>query len=148
MSAIGLIDSDPACDVDVISSVYETRPFGIEDQADFLNAVVRIYSAYSPDDLFIFMKSIEQKLGREKTIKWGPREIDLDILLYNDLIYENEILTIPHIGITERNFVLLPLAEINSDLVHPVTGKKIIDYLAEDASEDIINKFTLTLQMK
>ena len=72
-----------------------------------------------------FLKKIERYLVRQTDIKWGPREIDLDILFVNELIYTDENITIPHIGITERDFVLIPLSEIEPELIHPVIAKKI-----------------------
>ena len=107
--------------------------------------VIRIHTVYTPAELFIFLKSIETILGRVETVKWGPREIDLDILFYNDLVYSDENLTIPHIGIKDRDFVLLPLCEIDTGLIHPVTGTKICDSISPDASENILNKFTLNV---
>ena len=98
--------------------------------------------------MFILLKSIETILGRVETIKWGPREIDLDILLYNDLIYTDENLTIPHKGILDRDFVLIPLFEIDPGLIHPVTGKKISDSISSDAELNIKNKFTLNVLSK
>ena len=132
----------------MISSVYETEPYGVKDQDDFLNVVIKINMEYSPVDLFSLLKSIEKDLGREKTIKWGPREIDLDILFYNDLIYSDENLTIPHKGIAERDFVLAPLNEIDADLVHPVTGKKISELIKTIKEVSIRNKFTLNALSK
>ena len=143
ISAIEMIENDPSCEVNVISSVYETKPFGVEGQGDFLNAVIRINTKYTPVDLFYFLKKIEKDLGREKTIKWGPREIDLDILFYNELIYNDDLLTIPHKGILERDFVLVPLCEIDPDIIHPVTGKKISDSVSTNARLNIKNKFSL-----
>lgn len=148
ISAIEKIDIDPECEVEAVSSVYETEPYGVKDQGDFLNAVIRINTEYSPVDLFSFLKSIENDLGREKTIKWGPREIDLDILFYNDLIYSDENIIIPHKGITEREFVLIPLNEIDPDFVHPVTSKKISDLIQTDREASIKNKFTLSVSSK
>lgn len=148
LSAIEKIDSDTGCDVDIVSSVYETKPFGVKDQADFLNAVIRIYTIYSPGDLFIFLKSIESNLGRVETLKWGPREIDLDILFYNDLVYTDENITIPHNGVMERDFVLLPLCEIEPGLIHPVTGNKLYDSILPDALKNVKNKFTLNVFSK
>jgi len=110
--------------------------------------VIRINTEYSLVDLFSFLKRIEKDLGREKTIKWGPREIDLDILFYNDLIYSDENLTIPHKGITDRDFVLIPLNEIDPDLVHPVTGKKISELIHTIKEVSIGNKFTLSVLSK
>lgn len=94
----------------------------------------------NPLELFSFLKDIEKELGRTFTYKWGPREIDLDLLLYNDLIYEDEVITIPHPGILERDFVIIPLCELNSDIIHPVTKKRIIDCTLVESKKVIIKK--------
>jgi len=147
-TAIERINSDPLCSVDVVSSVYETKPFGYKDQENFLNAAVRIYTDYSPAELFSLLKRIETDLGRTETIKWGPREIDLDILFYNDLIYNDENISIPHKGITERDFVLVPLCEINPELVHPGIGKKICEIELPNTYSNVTKKFTIDLLLK
>ena len=147
-TAIERINSDPLCSVDVVSSVYETKPFGYKDQENFLNAAVRIYTDYSPAELFSLLKRIETDSGRTETIKWGPREIDLDILFYNDLIYNDENISIPHKGITERDFVLVPLCEINPELVHPGIGKKICEIELPNTYSNVTKKFTIDLLLK
>ena len=87
-------------------------------------------------------------MGRQTEIKWGPREIDLDILFYNDLIYTDENITIPHIGITERDFVLIPLSEIEHDLIHPVIAKKISEIELPDTGSNIISKSDINILVK
>ena len=89
------------------------------NQENYLNAVVKISTDHSLTELFNFLKGIERDLGRSKTEKWGDREIDLDILLYNDLVYSNDIITIPHKEMVNRDFVLVPLCEIDSALISP-----------------------------
>lgn len=141
-AAVDKISLDRLCKIEIVSPIYETKPIGIKDQRNFLNAVIKLVTDYPPSGLFKFLKQIEQELGRNKTFKWGPREIDLDILLYNDLIYTDENITIPHIGITERDFVLIPLCDINPDLVHPGLGIKISEIDLPDSDSNIINKIT------
>jgi 2-amino-4-hydroxy-6-hydroxymethyldihydropteridine diphosphokinase len=99
------------------SSIHETEPFGVEDQPKFLNMVCEIETELSPRDLLLFVKNIEKKLGRKKREKWGPREIDIDILYYGDLVVDEPDLKIPHPGIKERDFVLKPLEEIAPGLL-------------------------------
>lgn len=101
------------------STVIETAPYGFTEQDTFLNLVVKIETSLSPEELLITIKNIESVIGRKKTFRWGPREIDIDILFYNDLVYKSEILEIPHPEIHKRLFVLEPLCEIEADLVHP-----------------------------
>lgn len=109
-------------------------------QENFLNAVIKILTEYSLIDLFKFLKGIEKELGRSKTEKWGNREIDLDILFYNNIVYSDEIITVPHKGITNRDFVLVPLCEIDPDLIHPELKQKICDITVPDSEKCIIRK--------
>ncbi len=114
--------------------LYESKAVGYEDQPNFLNTVVEGETALLPEDLLNFIKEVEKKVGRVETFHWGPRVIDIDIIFYDDLIFKNEILEIPHKEIPERDFVLVPLCEIAPDLVHPVL-KKTIKALAESMTE-------------
>ncbi len=98
------------------SSFYESAPVGFEDQPDFINAVVKVETGLSPLELLAVTQAIESELGREKTVRWGPRIIDVDILLYGKEKICEERLVIPHPRMSERAFVLLPLGEIASDL--------------------------------
>lgn len=95
-----------------------------------------------------FLKLTESELGRQTEIKWGPREIDLDILFYNDLIYTDENITIPHIGITKREFVLVPLSEIEPELIHPSLAKKISEIELPESGSNIISKFDINILVK
>jgi 2-amino-4-hydroxy-6-hydroxymethyldihydropteridine diphosphokinase len=107
------------------SSVYETEPWGFTDQPDFLNLVIKANTGLDPHSLFKYIKGIEVSMGRQETVRFGPRMIDLDILFYDDLILDLPELTIPHPRLTERAFVLIPLAEIAPDFVHPCFQKTI-----------------------
>lgn len=106
------------------SSIYETAPVGVTDQADFLNIVVRLATTLAPLELLAVCQRIEQELGRERTIRWGPRTADLDILLYNDEVIESETLSVPHPRMRERAFVLIPLTELAPECTDPVTGRQ------------------------
>lgn len=105
-----------------VSSLYETEPVGIREQPDFLNAVAEIETETAPAELLAALREIERKVGREKTFKWGPRVIDLDILLYGDTSLAEDNLEIPHPEMHRRAFVLTPLAEIAPQAKHPVSG--------------------------
>lgn len=111
-SAVTMLRDTASIDVTRISSVYETDPVGYQDQPPFLNIVVEVETSLAPHALLKACQSIERALGRVRTIRWGPRTIDLDILLVGDVGLDEEVLTIPHPRMTERAFVLIPLAEI------------------------------------
>lgn len=120
------------------SSVYETRPYGVKNQENFYNAVIKIGTNYSLHNLFNYVKKLEKYAGRTESFKWGPREIDIDILLYNEMVYSDDIITVPHKGIPERDFVLTPLAEIEPELRHPVLKQKISDICVSGSEKSII----------
>ncbi len=108
-----------------ISSLIETKPWGVKDQPQFINMVIEVETDFTPDELLKKTREIERAIGRKETYRWGPRVIDIDILLYDDQIIDTEDLKIPHIEMHERNFVLQPLSEIAPDVIHPVLKKKI-----------------------
>jgi len=111
--------------VSIVSSVYETEAWGNQNQANFFNQVVQISTDILPFELLKKIKEIEIHLGRTKTEKWGPRVVDIDILLYSNFHFTAANLQIPHAFLQERKFVLAPLAEINPDLIHPILMKKM-----------------------
>lgn len=113
------------------SQVYETPPWGYEDQPAFLNMVVRAETGLEPKPLLKYLKQLEARLGREKSVRWGPRLIDLDILFYDDLVIDTPPLIIPHPRLHERAFVMVPLADVAIDYVHPVLGKFIWELLLQ-----------------
>lgn len=121
----------PHVKLERLSSVYETAPWGIADQPDFLNMAAQGATALQPVELLDTLKYIERIMGRQPTIRYGPRLIDLDILLYDDLVLQTERLEIPHPRMAERAFVLIPLQEIAPDRVHPRLHRTIRK-LAED----------------
>lgn len=107
------------------SSIYETAPWGFEDQSHFLNMVVEAETDLAPLDLLKYLKTLETELGRTPTFRYGPRLIDLDILFYDELILQKPELTIPHPRLHERAFVLVPLADLAPNFIHPVLQKTI-----------------------
>ena len=130
------------CEVTAVSSLYETSPFGGVNQENFFNAVLKISTSFNPKQLFNKLKEIEDKLGRVQLEKWGPRKIDLDILFFNDLIFSDEIITLPHKGLIYRDFVLVPLIEIEQEIMHPVFNKKLSEFIDLLETRNIINKFS------
>lgn len=119
----------PQMDVKARSHIYETPPWGYEDQPRFLNQVVKAQTYLQPEPLLKHIKRLEVALGRKATFRNGPREIDIDILLYDDLVLNTPILTLPHPHMHERGFVLLPMMDIAPDLVHPLSGKSVREML-------------------
>ena len=117
------------CEVIEISSLYETEPIGFKEQSWFLNGVLCIDTTHKPIELLEILQNFEKGLGRIRRIKDGPRIIDLDILFYKDMIIDNRNLIIPHPRLHERRFVLIPLNEIASDLIHPIMEKSVKDLL-------------------
>lgn len=117
--AIKSLNNIPEIEVVSVSSIYETDPIGYENQEQFLNMVIEVTTALEPFDLLDICLGIEANLGRKREIKWGPRTIDLDILLYNQENIETEKLIIPHPRMQERAFVLVPLLEIYSSIKLP-----------------------------
>ncbi len=140
-TAISVLKLNNEIEVTKESSIYETEPYGYINQPNFLNMVVEINTTLSPMGLLNFVNDIEAKLGRKRLIHWGPRTIDIDILLYDGMIIKNEVLEVPHPYIMKRLFVLVPLAEIYSGDIpgKSLTIKQYIDEL--DQKEGALKKW-------
>lgn len=128
--AVSLL-KDNGIKVTQFSSMIETEPWGLEGQPKFINMAVEAETVLSPQKLLKLLKGIESEIGREESERWGPRVIDLDILLYDDLILKTSELEIPHPHISERDFVLKPLSEIAPEMIHPVLKKSISELLLQ-----------------
>ena len=124
------------------SSIYETEAWGFKDQPAFYNQALCIETALSPQDLMATLLAIEQAMGRERLMPLGPRTIDLDIIYYNQTIIETPTLMIPHPRLSERNFVLAPLAEIAPDFVHPIHKKTNLVLYNDSTDASIVYKKT------
>ena len=112
------------------SSLYDTEPVGEVDQPNFLNAVAQLDTALTARQLLWNLLLIEKRLGRARTKRWGPRTIDLDLLLYGQQVIEEPDLVVPHPELTRRSFVLVPLVELDPLLIHPVTGETLVSHLS------------------
>ncbi len=117
------------------SSFFKTEPIGYTSQDWFVNGVIEIETGLEPSELLQTLKTIEVQLGRTETFRWGPRAIDLDILFFDDCQIQTGELKVPHPHIQDRKFVLVPLAEIDRNLIHPVL-KKTIQQLLDSLKED------------
>ena len=120
----------PQMEVKAKSRVYETPPWGYAEQEKFLNQVVMVKTYLKPEPLLKHLKRLEVALGRKASFQNGPRLIDIDILFYDDLVFESSALVIPHPHVHERGFVLLPMLDIAPDFVHPVKQKSVRDMIA------------------
>ncbi|GGA48365.1 2-amino-4-hydroxy-6-hydroxymethyldihydropteridine diphosphokinase [Psychrobacillus lasiicapitis] len=126
--AVRLLQNVKGIKVCQVSSVYETDPVGYVDQDAFLNIVVELETSLTPHELLKKCNEIEAELGRTRDIHWGPRTVDLDILLYNEENVKSENLIIPHPRMTERGFVLIPLVEINANVRDPRTNSSFMEF--------------------
>jgi 2-amino-4-hydroxy-6-hydroxymethyldihydropteridine diphosphokinase len=112
------------------SSLYDTEPVGEVDQPNFLNAVAQLDTELGARQLLWNLQLIEKRLGRVRTRRWGPRTIDLDLLLYGGVVLDEPGLVVPHAELIRRSFVLVPLVELDPLLIHPVTGETLLHHLS------------------
>jgi len=124
-TALDKLASNKYCMVKKISSLYETEPVGYTDQGKFINAAAMVETMYSPRELMSFLLSVEEEQKRQRDIRFGPRTIDLDILLYDNIVSQDELVAVPHPRMSERLFVLEPLCEIAPYVIHPLLNKTI-----------------------
>lgn len=127
--AIDLLDKHPLISVRKVSAFYETEPLEYPDQEWFVNAVVEVSTEMPPMALLDALQGIEKQLQRQRTMRWGPRTIDLDVLLYGDELIAEPRLQVPHIRMHDRAFVLVPMADIAPEVMHPVIGISIRELL-------------------
>lgn len=123
------------------SDIYETDAWGFKEQPSFLNQVLQVSTILSPNEVLIAIHKIEAQLDRKRVHKYGARTMDVDILFYGTAVIDTEMLTIPHAQIPNRNFVLVPLASIAANFVHPQSGKTIQELLDNSADTLNVRKF-------
>lgn len=139
VEAVSRLKAGGRLKVGAISRLYQTAPVGYADQPDFLNIAVEAETTFAPHELLSYLKRVEGEMGRHSTFRNGPRPIDIDILFYDDLFLDDDALTIPHPRLTERGFVLAPLADLVPGLLHPVklqTVEELLDQLIEADGDD------------
>jgi 2-amino-4-hydroxy-6-hydroxymethyldihydropteridine diphosphokinase len=129
-AALGALAELPDTALIRASSLYDTEPMGEIDQPDFLNAVAELDTGLAPRQLMWNLLLIEKRLGRVRTSRWGPRIIDLDLLLAEDQVIDEPDLQLPHPELTRRSFVLVPLVELDPMLRHPLTGETLLHHLS------------------
>ncbi|MBN2208711.1 MAG: 2-amino-4-hydroxy-6-hydroxymethyldihydropteridine diphosphokinase [Candidatus Coatesbacteria bacterium] len=136
--ALDMIDSEDGVSILRVSSFCESEPVGPKDQPDFVNAVAEVQTSLVPRSLLEVLQRIEREMGRIRSRRWGPRLIDLDILLYGDLLISEPNLVIPHRLMHLRGFVLKPLCELIPEVAHPAAGlrfRELLDGVEQDACE-------------
>lgn len=139
-SAVQKLKTLPSTDLVKLSSVYETEPVGIKEQNNFLNAALWIRTSIEVRDFHAHTKAFEKEIGRQKSVRWGPREIDIDILLFADLVLAEPNLRIPHRDMLARKFVLQPLAEIAPKAIHPTSRISISELLAQCTDQSAVDR--------
>ena len=137
--ALGLLETDGAVRIEKVSSIYETVPFGVMDQDDFLNMVVAVETELSPENLLQKCVTVENAMGRVRSRHWGPRIIDLDLLIYDAVQMQTDNLTLPHPGIGKRAFVLIPMRDVAMDFQLPgrLTIGSMLAGLTESGGQEV-----------
>ena len=141
LRAVAEIGKIRGCRVTGVSPFYETSPVGVIDQPSFYNGVLRLATELSPRELLERLLHIEEEVfGRKRTVHWGPRTMDLDLLLYGSAIIGEEGLIVPHPRMAERRFVLQPLSDLAPGLTHPVLGQTVVELLRTLRSDERVVK--------
>ena len=125
--AVDKMDATAGIQVEAVSTLIETEPYGVTDQPSFLNGAARITTLLTPHELLDELHRIEAEAGRERIIHWGPRTLDLDIIFYDDLVMSDDDLCIPHVDMHNRSFVIEPMKELAPYKMHPVLKKRMVE---------------------
>jgi 2-amino-4-hydroxy-6-hydroxymethyldihydropteridine diphosphokinase len=141
--AVHKIREDRESRVELISSVFESEPYGKKDQNCFYNAVVKISSSRKSEDVHKWIKNLEKEIGRIPGEKWGPREIDIDLLFYNNLVCDDGNVIIPHKEILNRDFVIVPMQQVAPEFEHPVDKVKMKDIDLRKIEKLIIKEYKI-----
>ncbi|MEL6822145.1 MAG: 2-amino-4-hydroxy-6-hydroxymethyldihydropteridine diphosphokinase [Calditrichota bacterium] len=128
-------------EINAVASLYESEPYGETDQPNFLNSALSLTTGMPPQRLLDELKSIEGKVGRQKRYRWGPREIDIDIIFYDNQIVTTRNLTIPHVDYHNRIFVLMPLSEIMPDFIAVNSGDTLKEMLTKHPDHNQISLY-------
>ncbi len=129
--AVAALGEHPLMRLGKVSDIIETKPYGGVEQDNFLNGAIELKTLMEPEELLETLHAIENAAGRERTLHWGPRTLDLDILFYDKLAYESDTLVIPHPDLQNREFVLAPLSTIAPNFRHPLLGTTVLQELEE-----------------
>lgn len=140
-TAVEKLRADGRLRIEKISSIYETEPFGLKEQASFLNAVIQIWTKLSPEALLALCQKIEREMGRIRRVRWGPRIIDIDLLVYERVFMRTNDLILPHPYLAQRRFVLEPMAEItDEEVLGRFTAKDLLMRCADRGKVEVYQK--------
>lgn len=141
LAAINKINAHTQITIEKQSSIYETEPYGLKEQASYLNAVVKISTNLLPEELLSVCQLIEKELGRTREVHWGPRTIDIDLLIYHDISLSLPNLTLPHPYLALRRFVLVPMLDITNEIIlEGLNVRQLVEVCPDDGKVELYEK--------